>query len=303
MRRAMIETVAILVVTLGTTGGMAVAGGSPPAPPAPKTAPDADPAARAEIQRLRAAVDYDSMSDLVGRGADRPTLLALLSAARGNAFDVQRTALLLVERIVVQGALQSRADLELISSSVDEIAGATSARLEDERLHVLAERVRWRLAVGRIESPSERAEYLRPFLEGEGRDAVWQAYEAIWYLAELGPHGRAVLIGLKDASRKRSISPTLLQRVDSGLARLDIEDDLRVAGPGRDPVVRLLRGLETAASNPSLSGYELCAWIVIRLTQLDATTPHDLKAIRENERLGPRAGAIAGRGRVPWGLP
>lgn len=249
---------------------------------------NADPAARSKRVRLQQSVGYDPRLGAPVKKVDRAALLGLVSAVKGETPTVQRFALVLLERVVARRAVESVGDLEVVPEAVDSVLARTASSPADEALRDLAEQIRWQMKVQGMSDPKERALYLRQSVEGQGRDSEYYSYEALNHLADLGHEGQEVLLGLKEESRQRSVSPKVLERVETGLARIEVEGELRRLETTDARIALVGRKLTEAKADQSQSGQDYSMWLVGKLEGMGAASKPVLQSVKADEKQGER---------------
>lgn len=283
MRKKIITATLTTALLLGAAA--ARAGGSEP--PARKF-PSGVPAETIQaVERLEELTGYDGQRDLVTRPFDEAATQALLEALRSDTFEVRQTALRLLDLTVRQLDVPAGYLLGVVRPAVEQsersVRGASDVR--GKELGLLARRVLWQIEVSQIPAGSQRAEFLKGYLDNRA-DGYYYPFQALEHLAALQtPAAREAMAAKIEESTRRSLSQKLVEQTRIGIRQFDLLDRLEGMEPAAQ--VRLLaEELTRSLPDRSTPGRGFQTWVVRQLAMRDTAGSREfLRTISQDESL------------------
>ena len=198
--------------------------------------PGTSPEAIVESLRLEGIAGYDGVLRKVHNPYSDDVWGQLVRAAAGPVPFLRTTSLFLILQMIKQTEVPAGAIRKIrpvciwLVSLTDQNDGNEWSASVAKQLALqrqLADRILWHLPLIRVKDADTRAELLRAALEREGSDREHYAWEAIGYLAEMGPAGREVL---DKKLAEEGVSSQLKRRLEYGLEKLEIREELKQLG-------------------------------------------------------------------------
>lgn len=239
------------------------------------------------VERLEELTGLDGRRNLLTRSFDEAAAQALLEALRSDTFEVRQTALRLLELTVRQQDVPARYLLGVIRPAVEQsersVRGASNVR--GKELGLLARRVLWQIEVSQIPAGSQRAEFLKGYLDNR-EDGYYYPFQALEHLAALQtPAAREAMAAKVEESTRRSLSQKLVEQTRIGIRQFDLLD--RLEGMESAAQVRLLaEELTRSLPDQSIPGRGFQTWIVRQIAMRDTAGSREiLRTISQDESL------------------
>lgn len=231
------------------------------------------------VERLEELTGFDGQRNLLTRSFDEAAAQALLEALRSDTFEVRQASLRLLDLMVRQLDVPSGYLLGVVRPAVEQsersVRGASDVR--NRELGLLARRVLWQIEVSQIPAGSQRAEFLRAYLDNR-EDGYYYPFQALEHLAALQtPAAREVMATKIEESTRRSLSQKLLEQTRIGIRQFDLLERLEGMEPAAQ--VRLLaEELTRSMPDQSLPGRGFQTWVVRQIAMRD--TPGSREFLR-----------------------
>jgi len=239
------------------------------------------------VERLEELTGFDGRRNLLTRSFDEAAAQALLEALRSDTFEVRQTALHLLDLTVRQQDVPSGYLLGVVRPAVEQSERSVrrASDVRNRELGLLARRVLWQIEVSQIPAGSQRAEFLKGYLDNR-EDGYYYPFQALEHLAALQmPAAREAMAAKIEESTRRSLSQKLIEQTRIGIRQFDLLD--RLEGMESAAQVRLLAE-ELTRSLPDLStpGRGFQTWIVRQIAMRDTAGSREfLRTISQDEAL------------------